>query len=311
MAVEPNIQALLDLVKSRNLPPHYTLPPAEARVAMANSRAVFRSPEAVALPRVEELSIPGPGGAIPARLYAPGKDAKLPALVYFHGGGWVIGSLDTHDDLCRRLARASGCMVVSVDYRLAPEHKFPAAVDDALAATRWVAANAARIGADPARLAVGGDSAGGNLAAAVCLLARDQGGPALRYQLLIYPVTTRDFTLPSYKAFGEGFVLTAKGMEWFWNHYLRAPNDALDFRASPLLAKSLRGLPPALVATAEYDVLRDEGEQYAARLKQDGVPVRPVRYAGMIHIFATMSVVPRCVEIMDELGRAVGAALKS
>jgi acetyl esterase len=301
MAVDPQIQALLDLIRERNVPPHYTLPPAEARVNMEKARAVFRAPGEVVLGRVEPLSIPHPAGQIPARLYAPDARGGRPLIVFFHGGGWVIGSLDTHDDLCRRMARLADAVVVSVDYRLAPEYKFPTAVDDAFAATRWIAANAAALGGDPARLAVMGDSAGGNLAAVVSLLARDQGGPAIRQQVLIYPATHHDFSLPSVKAYGEGFLLTAVGMEWFWKHYLRSPADALDWRASPLLAKSLAGLPPALVVTAEYDVLRDEGELYAERLQREGVPTRLVRYDTMIHGFITMSVVNRTLEILEEI----------
>jgi acetyl esterase len=308
MPVDAQIQGLLDLIASKNLPPHYLLAPPEARVAMEKARAILRGPE-VPLARIEPLSIPGPAGTVPARLYAASQERSLPILVYFHGGGWVIGSLDTHDDLCRRLAIASGCLVVAVDYRLAPEHKFPAPVEDSFAATRWIAAHAKELGGDAKRLAVGGDSAGGNLATVVALLARDQGGPAIRYQLLIYPAVTKDFTLPSMKAYGEGLILTMTGMQWFWNHYLRLPADARDVRASPLLAPSLKGLPPALVAIAEYDVLRDEGEEYAWRLQAAGVPVRLVRYDGMIHAFATMSVVSRTLEIVQEWGRALKQGL--
>jgi acetyl esterase len=308
MPVDAQIQGLLDLIASKNLPPHYLLAPPEARVAMEKSRAIMRGPE-VPLARIEPLSIPGPAGTIPARLYAAGTGRPLPMLVYFHGGGWVIGSLDTHDDLCRRLAIASGCLVVAVDYRLAPEHKFPAPVEDSFAATRWIADHAQALGGDARRIAVGGDSAGGNLATVVALLARDQGGPALRFQLLIYPAVAKDFTLPSMKAYGEGFLLTMPGMHWFWNHYLRLNADARDARACPLLAPSLKGLPPALVATAEYDVLRDEGEEYARRLQAAGVPVRLVRHDSMIHGFATMSVVSRTLQIVTEWGRALREGL--
>jgi acetyl esterase len=313
MPVNAQIQALLDLIASKNLPPHYLLAPPEARIAMEKSRAILRGPE-VALPRIEPLSIPGPAGKIPARLYASGAGRSLPVLVYFHGGGWVIGSLDTHDDLCRRLAVESGCLVISVDYRMAPEHKFPAPVEDAFAATKWIAANAQSLGGDPQRLAVGGDSAGGNLAAVVTLLARDgipegQGGPALRYQLLIYPVVGKDFTLPSMRAHGEGYLLTTTGMHWFWNHYLSLPANARDVRACPILAPSLKGLPRAHVVLAEYDVLRDEGEEYGQRLDQAGVPVATVCYDGMIHGFATLSVVERTREIVKDMGQALRKGL--
>ncbi len=308
MPVNAQIQGLLDLIASRNVPPHYLLPPAEARVNMEKSRAVFKWQE-IKLPRVEPLSIPGPAGGIPARVYAPSTQRGLPTLVYFHGGGWVIGSLDTHDDLCRYLARESGCLVVSVDYRLAPEHKFPAAVDDAWAATRWIAANAKALGGNGDRLAVAGDSAGGNLATVMCLLARDGGGPPLRYQLLIYPAVAHDFSGPSMQAYGEGFLLTTKGMHWFWDHYLSRPEDARDVRASPMLAPSLAGLPPALVAVVEYDVLRDEGEAYAQRLKKEGVATRLVRYDGMIHGCAGMLVVDGARKMLGDFALALKQAL--
>jgi acetyl esterase len=313
MPVNSQIQGLLDLIASKNLPPHYLLAPPEARVAMEKARAVFRGPE-VPLARIEPLSIPGAAGAIPARLYASSAARELPMLVYFHGGGWVIGSLDTHDDLCRRLARESGSLVISVDYRMAPEHKFPASVDDAFAATKWIAAHAKPLGGDPQRLAVGGDSAGGNLAAVVALLARDamlagQGGPALRFQLLIYPVVGKDFTLPSMRAYGDGLLLTATGMHWFWNHYLSLPAQARDLRACPILAPSLKGLPRAHIVLAEYDVLRDEGEEYGRLLNQAGVPVEVVCYDGMIHGFAAMTVVERAVEIVKAMGQALRKGL--
>lgn len=308
MPVDAQIQGILDLIASRNVPPHYLLMPPEARVNAEKARAILFGPP-VSLPRVEALSIPGPAGNIPGRLYAPEAGRTLPVLVYFHGGGWVICSVDTHDDLCRRLAKESGCIVISVEYRMAPEHKFPAPVEDCFAATRWISAHAKELGADPARLAVGGDSAGGNLAAVVAQLARDGGGPPIRFQLLIYPAVTKDFATPSMREFGEGFILTMTGMHWFWNHYLRMPADAKDPRACPMLAQTLKGLPPAHVATAEYDVLRDEGEAYAKRLGQDGVPVKLVRHDHMIHGFATMSVVDRTVAIVKEWGLAVRQGL--
>jgi acetyl esterase len=308
MPVNAQIQGILDLIKSRNVPPHYMLSPADARVAMLKGRAITVGPE-VKLPRIEPLAIPGPAGTIPARLYAASAARNLPVLVYFHGGGWVIGDLDSHDDLCRRLAVESGCLVIAVDYRLAPEHKFPAAPDDAFAATRWIAANAAKLGGDAARLAVAGDSAGGNLATVVCILARDGGGPAIKFQLLIYPAVTHDFTSPSCRAHGTGYILTLAGMQWFWNHYLRMPSDALDLRAAPIRAPSLKGLPPAHIVIAEFDVLRDEGEDYARALDLAGVPTTMVRYDGMIHAFATMSVVTRTLEIVKDMGQVLKKAL--
>ncbi|HEX7928881.1 MAG TPA: alpha/beta hydrolase [bacterium] len=306
MSVNAQIQALLEIIRARNVPPHYKLPPVEARANMEKSRTLFRQPEEFALGRVEALSIPGPAGKIPARLYAPDATPGRPLIVFYHGGGWVIGSLDTHDDFCRRMAKLVNAVVVAVDYRLAPEHRFPAAIDDAYAATKWVAANAKQLGGDASRLVVMGDSAGGNLAAVVALMARDQGGPAIAQQVLIYPATHHDFSLPSVKKYGEGFLLTSIGMEWFWNHYLGG-QDGKDWRASPMSAKTLKGLPPAYVLIAEYDVLRDEGELYAARLQKEGVPTKMVLAEEMIHGFVTMSVVARTLEIIGDMAAAVRA----
>ncbi len=212
--------------------------------------------------------MPGPAGALGLRIYTPveaGGPGALPVLVFFHGGGWVVGNLDTHDGLCRRLANAAGCLVVSVDYRLAPEARFPAAVDDAYAATRWVAARASSFGGDGTRLAVGGDSAGGNLAAVVSLLAHERGAPPLRFQLLLYPVTDFAFDTPSYRENGEGYLLTRANMEWYAGHYLRDGADRRHPHAAPLRAADVGGSPPTMVITAQYDPLRDEGEAYAVR----------------------------------------------
>jgi len=233
--------------------------------------------------------VPGAGGVIPVRIYVPQGSRPMPGLVYFHGGGWARGSLNTHDPLCRSLANAGGCIVVSVDYRMAPEHTFPAAIDDAAAATRWVAQNAPRLGIDPRRVAVGGDSAGGNLAAAVTLLLRDAGGPPLVHQLLLYPVTDYNFGTASYVANAEGYMLTRAAMRFYWRIYLRSEADANDQRASPLRARDFSNLPPALVITAEFDPLRDEGRAYADRLRRAGTPVVYRDYAGMVHGFATMA----------------------
>jgi acetyl esterase len=239
---------------------------------------------------VENKSIPGPGGPIPIRIYTPRDIAKpLPVIVYFHGGGWVFGDLDSHDNLCRALATKTSAIVIAVDYRLAPEHRFPAAVDDALAAVHWVAKEGASIGADVTRIAVSGDSAGGNLAAAVSLAVRDQGGPAIRAQALIYPAT--DITnqnRASARDFARGFFLTSERMNWFFDHYV--PDKAMRSNplASPLLAADHHHLPPALVITAQFDPLRDEGEAYADVLKRAGVPVQLRRFEGVIHGFASM-----------------------
>ena len=234
---------------------------------------------------VEDRTIPGPAGEIPVRIYRPSAATGLPVLVYFHGGGWVICDLETHDPTCRAISNGADCVVVSVDYRLAPEHKFPAAADDAYAATAWVAAHASELGADASRVAVGGDSAGGNLTAAVALMARDRGGPPLAFQVLIYPVLDLASESASRKENGEGYFLTAAGMTWYEEQYLRDDADRKNVLASPLLADDLAGLPPALVVTAEYDPLRDEGEAYGRRLNEAGVPATVSRYDGMFHGF--------------------------
>jgi acetyl esterase len=286
--LDPEVRVLLEAMEAQGAPALETLPPEAARKAAAEGlKQVSGEPEAVA--RVEDLGIPGPAGTIGIRVYSPENNGPRPALVYFHGGGWVVCDLDTHDVVCRAIARRSGAVVVNVDYRLAPEHKFPAAVEDAYAATLWTAANAGRLGIDKRRLAVGGDSAGGNLAAVMSLRCRDAGGPAIALQVLVYPVTNlASFDTDSYDAFAEGYNLTKSEMEWFRASYLAAPEDGKHPYASPLLASDLRGLPPALVITAECDVLRDEGEAYAKRLEQAGVPVTCTRYPGMVHPFFSM-----------------------
>jgi acetyl esterase len=259
---------------------------------------------------VRNLAAEGPTGRIPLRLYRPAgvPDAtRLPVYVYFHGGGWVIGDLESHDVLCRQLTAESGACVIAVDYRLAPEHKFPAAADDAWAATRWISAHAAELGVDAARLAVGGDSAGGNLAAVVALMARDAGGPAIALQVLLYPVTDVGSESPSYTDFAEGYMLTRESMRWFTAHYLSRKEDATDWRVSPLRAPSLAGLPPALVITAGFDPLSDEGAAYAVALRKAGVTVDYVSFGGMIHGFAGMG------RVLDSALRAValiGASLR-
>ena len=308
MSLDPQIQEILDFIASRNAPPIHELTPEEGRVAMLKARKVFIA-EPPAIARVEDRTIPGPAGEIPIRIFADTKEGPLPILLFFHGGGWVVGDLDTHDDLCRRLAIHSGCLVVSVDYRLAPEAKFPAAVDDSMAALRWVAGHGAEIGGDPTRLAVGGDSAGGTLSAVICLLARDAGGPAIRYQLLVYPATDHDSSLPSIEENAEGYFLEVKAMEWFFEHYLRGPEDREDPRVAPLKADSLAGLPPAYVITAHYDPLRDEGEAYVDRLREAGVKVAHVRYDGMIHGFFTMTVTDRTNEAIQAAAHALRNAL--
>jgi acetyl esterase len=282
MPIDPQIQALLDLRAA--FPPMHTLSVANARAQMA-ARPIpgLRIAEVAG---VRQQDIPGPDGPLAVRVYTPLGRGPFPLMVFFHGSGFVVCDLDTHDAMCRNLAAGSGCVVASVDYRLAPEHKFPAAPDDCLAATRWAAAHAVDLGADGRRVLVAGDSAGGNLAAVTALRIRDEGGPKLIGQLLIYPVTDHfSAGFPSYQENAEGYGLTFKGMEWFWNHYLADPAHATHPHAAPLRAASLAGLPPALVITAQYDPLRDEAEAYGEGLRQAGVPVEIRRWNGMNHGF--------------------------
>ena len=290
MALDPQAKAVIEAAAKAGRPAYHQLAPKDARQLFRETRPLS-TPTPPELGSVRNLNADGPQGQIPLRVYRPAGGAAstpLPVYVYFHGGGWVIGDLETHDVICRQLTAASEACVISVDYRLAPEHKFPAAVDDAWAATRWIVANAGALGVDSTRLAVGGDSAGGNLAAVVALMARDAGGPAIALQVLIYPVTDLGAESTSYDALGEGYQLTRESMRWFRAHYLGAPSDGGDWRASPLRAKSLAGLPPALIVTAGFDPLRDEGEAYAARLREAGVLVDYVCFGGMIHGFAAM-----------------------
>jgi acetyl esterase len=278
-------QLVLRLIALSGHPGLHAMTPAQARAEILRSARVFAC-NPTPLARIEGRVVPGPAGPIPARLYVPCDDGKRrPLVVYYHGGGWVIGDLDTHDTACRTLAREADAGVLAVDYRLAPEHRFPAAVDDALAAFRWAAANADALGFDPARVAVAGDSAGGNLAAVVAQLTTREGGPRPAAQFLAYPVTDVSTKHPSYRLFAEGFLLTERDMDWFRGHYLPDDAAARDPRASPLLAPDLGGLPPAVVLTCGFDVLRDEGEAYARRLEQAGVRVTLRRSAGLIHGF--------------------------
>jgi len=283
MPLHPSAEALIAQMAAAARPPITELAVDEVRQGYV-AGAVLAGPRRP-VHRVEELVIPSQTAAIGARLYAPESAVPLPALVYYHGGGWVIGDLETHDATCRQLSLLTGCVVVAVDYRLAPDHKFPTAAEDAYAAFAWVVQNAAALGIDPARVAVGGDSAGGNLSAVVALMARDRGGARPVFQLLVYPVTDFSFETASYAENADGYILTRHTMRWFWNHYLAAPEDGANPYASPLRAPDLRGLPPALVITAEFDPLRDEGEAYGERLRGSGVPVTTSRYPGMTHGF--------------------------
>jgi acetyl esterase len=308
-ALDPQARAVIDLVIKSGRPAYHQLSPKEARQLFRETRP-GATPTPPAIGMVRDLMADGPQGPIPLRLYRPTgvpEATALPALVFFHGGGWVIGDLDTHDVLCRQLTAESGASVVAVDYRLAPEHKFPAAVDDAWAATRWVAAHAAELGIDGTQLAVGGDSAGGNLAAVVAILARESGGPSMALQVLIYPATDLAEESPSYADFADGFMLTRQTMRWFNTHYLNGNQDALDWRASPLRAVSLAGLPPALVVTAGFDPLRDEGDAYARKLRAAGVRVDAICYGGMIHGFVPMG---RLIETGNRAVSHIGATLR-
>jgi acetyl esterase len=282
--LDPQAQALIASLVG--LKPVEQMTVQEMREGM-EERARLTGGEPQPVDQVLSNEVPGPAGPIPVRIYVPAGSGPKPALVYFHGGGWARGSLQTHDILCRALANGGACIVVSVDYRMAPEHTFPAAIEDSLAATRWVAEHAEQIGIDPTRLAVGGDSAGGNLAAAVALVLRDEGRPALVHQLLIYPVTDYNFETRSYLDNAEGYNLTREAMRFYWRLYLRDESDADDQRASPLRARHFANLPSAFVITAEYDPLRDEGHAYADRLRAGGTPTVYREYAGMIHGFVT------------------------
>jgi acetyl esterase len=308
--LHPDAARVVELIVAVNRPPYETLSPAEAREAfIASRRALQPDPDPVA--EVKDLEAQGPAGTIPLRLYrGVGADAGLPqpVLVYFHGGGWVIGDLDSHDQACRALANAARCTVVSVHYRLAPEHKFPAAAEDAIAATRWIADNAQSLGIDARRLAVAGDSAGGNLAAVVALDARNRGGPRIVFQLLVYPGTDMRTDRPSHLRHAQQLPLRLSTMQWFIGHYLRDVSDAADWRASPLRAGNFSGLPPALVVTAGFDPLGDEGEAYARALSDAGVPVVHQRFAGQIHGFLTMG---RLVADSGRLVAMAGSALQS
>jgi acetyl esterase len=251
-----------------------------------------------------DLAIPGPAGAIPARLYLPGKDPAYPLFVLLHGGGFVIGDLDTADNLARFICRRAGCAVLSVDYRLAPEQPYPAAVQDCFAAVQWAVEHAAELSGDPRRVLVGGDSAGGTLTVVVALMARKNGSPRLAGQILFYAaVNAAALDTPSYKEFGEKPLgLTTRDMEWFLDQYTPNPHDRLDPLVSPLLSEDLHGLPPALVVTAEFDVLRDEGEAYASRLNDAGVPVKLMRCNGMIHGFLSLAgLIQRATQYFDQV----------
>jgi acetyl esterase/lipase len=305
--LHPQILQVLDAMAKAELRPIEAMTPPEARAQM-EATAQARKAEPLPVAKIEERMIPGLGGRIRLRLYWPNAAGPLPAIVYYHGGGHVIGSLDTHDFIARNLSAGAGALLASVDYRMGPEHKFPAAVDDCFAALQWVHANAGGLGADPGRIGVHGDSAGANLAAVVALMARDAGGPRLRLQSLVYPVGDYALSGASYRKYAQGCgMLTPGAMAWFARHYLRSPADAEDWRASPLMAPNHAGVAPAIVVVAECDVLHDDGESYAEALRRAGVPVEYREYPGMIHGFLGM--VPVVDDAMNAQ-RQVWAAFK-
>jgi acetyl esterase len=288
MPIDPQMRTLLDQLNAAEAKPFHAGSPQDARAGIEALISVVEGPpQKVA--KVEDRKIPGPGGQLPVRIYTPAGAAPIGALVFFHGGGWVIGDIESHDVLCRSLANGAGCVTVSVDYRLAPEFKFPAAPEDCYAATKWVAENAAALGIDANRVAVGGDSAGGNLAAVVSQMARDRGGPQIKFQLLIYPATDYSREYPSQTDFtADGYILSRADMVWFYGHYMNSDADRTNPYLSPACAKSLAGLPHAFVITCELDPLRDEGEAYVDAMGRAGVPVKSKRYDGLCHGFLMM-----------------------
>ncbi len=312
MAIDPQMRGVLARIATAALPAFCTVSADEARRLYRESRAAF-SPAAPEVGAVRDLAASGPAGSIPLRLYrglGTEAGALLPVLVFFHGGGWTIGDLDTHDVVCRTLANKARCAVVAVDYRMGPEHKFPAAVEDCIAATRWVASQSAALGVDAARVAVGGDSAGGNLAAVVAIALRDAGGPPLVFQALVYPATDQRMDSDSHARLSEGYLLTRDNLVWFRGNYL-APGQYDDWRASPLRASDFTRLPPAHIITAGYDPLLDEGKAFSDRLVAAGVPVLYECFEGMTHGFITMGgVVAAANHALYRLGQSLAQAFK-
>lgn len=310
MPLDPQAAELLTALREMGRQPMEAMTPAEARVAARAFKALGGEPEEVA--RVDHGFIPGPTADLPARFYTPADapDAKRPALIYLHGSGWTILNIEICDAFSRALANRSGCLVVAVNYQKAPEHKFPIPFDDAYAATRWVFDNASSLGVDPARVGIIGDSAGGNLAAAVTLRARDEQGPSLAYQVLVYPAVDYGWDTPSAVARAEGYLLQRATMRYYWTNYVNDPTDGDHPYCSPLRASDHSGLPPALIVSAEYDPLCDDGRRYADKLREAGVPVTFRLYEGMIHGFLWMSgVMDQSRALIDEIGREVRSAL--
>jgi acetyl esterase len=313
MPLDPIMKALLDQMGAQPAPKLHELTPPEGRAMMVAMTEVI-GPKDVPIGKVTNLTCRGPGGDIPLRMYTPvaPQAETLPALVFFHGGGFVIGNLDTHDGLCRMLANESGARIIAVDYRLAPEHKFPAAIDDSFAALNFVEANAAELGVDANRLAVGGDSAGGAITAVMTQLAKERGGPKLAFQMLFFPVTQIGEETRSFNAYAEGYFLERAGLLWFYDHYLPAGLNKKDPRISPLAAASLAGLPPAYLVVAEFDPLHDEGLLYADKLKKAGVACEVVDYAGLVHDFILMQgVLPQAAPAVKHAAQALKSALQA
>jgi acetyl esterase len=311
-ALDPQVKALLAMLVAAGRPKIWQVTPAEAREGIL---ALAKAADAKNVPigRIENGELPGLSGPLRYRIYTPAGSAAgtLAAIVYFHGGGFVIGNLDTQDGMCRLLANASGCRLVSVDYRLAPEHKFPAAIEDGIAAVSWVAREAARNCIDPARIAVAGDSAGANIAAVVCQSAQQAGGPKIALQVLFCPPTDALHDTESSRAFAEGYLLEAEGIRWFGQHTYPPDADPRDPRISPLYAGDLAGLPPAHIHTAAFDPLRDEGKAYADRLRRSGVAVRYTCHDGMIHHFyALAGAIPYAFTAIEQAGGAIKQALQ-
>jgi acetyl esterase len=308
--LHPQVEEYLHELSERGLPPLYRLSLEEARETYRDLCILDGTPEPVG--DVTERSVPGRNGRVPVRTYEPAGDGPHPSVVFFHGGGWILGGLETHDALCRALTNAGDCVVTAVDYRLAPEHSFPAALEDCYAAARWVDANAEEIGAKPGAFATCGDSAGGTLAAGVSLLARDRDGPDIDYQALAYPPTNYAFGTDSYTENAQGYFLTREDMKRFWSGYLRSEHDGNHPYASPLRAESLGDLPPSLVVTCGFDPLRDEGRAFADRLEEAGVPTRHRHYDDLIHGFLTMLADPeldRAREAIEDIGDELRRAL--
>jgi acetyl esterase len=308
MPLDPHAQGLLEALQAQGLKSFEQMSVEEARGAIETFAGLQAEPQEVK--QVIEHSVEGEGGPLKVRVYVPDVAGPLPVLVYYHGGGWVGGSLAVVDEPCRALANRNGAIVVAATYRLSPEARFPAATNDAYSVLNWASAHAAEFGGDPARLGVIGDSAGGNLAAVAALMARDRGTPAVKAQILTYPVIQRGGNFASMEENREGYLLTAAGMDWFWDQYLARDEDATNPLASPIMADSLAGLPPALIMTAEFDPLRDEGESYGHALEEAGVPVTMQRFDGLIHgVYWMSGAVPRSAELQETIAAFVGKYL--